>query len=404
MSTRPEIDLLDPERFAGGQPHEQFRWLRANDPVHWHAEPGGAGFFAVTRYADVRAVGRDPGTFSSVPSILIADPPPGGMEMGDHQMMLTMDPPRHTQYRRLLSREFTPRAAEALRPRIRALARRIVDAVVERGECDLVTDLAGEMPSYVIAELLGIPPEDGRKLYELTETIHAAPETRPPGAGAMAVLQMFNYAAGVAAEKRARPGRDFSSLLLASEIDGRRLDDIDFNLFFLLLVDAGGDTTRNLVAAGMQALFEHPDERRRLQADLEKGMGPAIEEMLRFTSPVVYMRRTATRDAEIAGTAIPEGAKVVMYYGSANRDESVFPDPDRFDAGRTPNEHIAFGGGGAHFCLGAHIARIEIQEILREIFERLPDIEPAGEAEWLASTFISGPTRMPVRFTAHRQS
>ncbi len=404
MSTRPEIDLLDPESFAGGQPHEQFRWLRANDPVHWHAEPGGAGFFAVTRYADVRAVGRDPGTFSSVPSILIADPPPGGMEMGDHQMMLTMDPPRHTQYRRLLSREFTPRAAEALRPRIRALARRIVDAVVERGECDLVTDLAGEMPSYVIAELLGIPLEDGRKLYELTETIHAAPETRPPGAGAMAVLQMFNYAAGVAAEKRARPGRDFSSLLLASEIDGRRLDDIDFNLFFLLLVDAGGDTTRNLVAAGMQALFEHPDERRRLQADLEKGMGPAIEEMLRFTSPVVYMRRTATRDAEIAGTAIPEGAKVVMYYGSANRDESVFPDPDRFDAGRTPNEHIAFGGGGAHFCLGAHIARIEIQEILREIFERLPDIEPAGEAEWLASTFISGPTRMPVRFTAHRQS
>ena len=399
MSTPPEIDLLDPKNFARGQPHVQFRWLRANDPVHWHAEPDGAGFFAVTRYADVRAIGRDSSTFSSVPSILIPDPPPGGMDMGDHQMMLTMDPPRHTLYRRLLSREFTPRAAEALRPRIRELATRIVDHVIERGECDLVADIAGEMPSYLIAELLGIPLDDGRELYELTETIHAAPETRPPGAGAMAVLQMFNYAAGVAKEKRARPGRDLSSLLLASEVNGQRLDDIDFNLFFLLLVDAGGDTTRNLVAGGMQALFDYPDERRRLQADLEHGMGPAIEELLRFTSPVVYMRRTATRDTQIAGTDIPEGAKVVMYYGAANRDESVFLDPDRLDVGRTPNEHIAFGGGGAHFCLGAHIARVEIQEMLREIFERLPDIEPAGETEWLESTFISGPTRMPVRFT-----
>lgn len=402
MSTPPVIDLLDPKSFAGGQPHDQFRWLRANDPVHWHAEPDGAGFFAVTRYADVRAVGRNSASFSSLPTIMIPDQ--AGIDMGDHQMMLTMDPPRHTQYRRLLSGEFTPRASEAWRPRIRELAAKIVDAVIERGECDLVADIAGEMPSYVIAELLGIPLEDGRDLYELTETIHAAPESRPPGAGAMAVLQMFNYAAGVAKQKRETPGNDLSSVLLQSEVDGRRLDDIDFNLFFLLLIDAGGDTTRNLVAGGMQALFDHPDQRRWLQDDLEQRMAPTIEEMLRFTSPVVYMRRTATRDTKIADTAIPEGAKVVMYYGSANRDEALFANPDHFDAGRTPNEHIAFGGGGAHFCLGSHIARIEIQEILREIFARLPDIEPAGETEWLESTFISGPTRMPVRFTPGKPS
>lgn len=228
MSTPPVIDLLDPKSFAGGQPHDQFRWLRANDPVHWHAEPGGAGFFAVTRYADVRTVGRNPASFSSVPTIMIADQ--AGIDMGDHQMMLTMDPPRHTQYRRLLSSEFTPRACEAWRPRIRELAAKIVDAVIERGECDLVADIAGEMPSYVIAELLGIPQADGRELYELTETIHAAPESRPPGAGAMAVLQMFNYAAGVAKQKRETPGNDLSSALLQSEVDGRRLDDIDSTL------------------------------------------------------------------------------------------------------------------------------------------------------------------------------
>jgi len=398
VSDRPHIDLLDPESFAGGQPHEQFRWLRAHDPVHRHAEPGGSGFFALTRYEDVRAVGRDSRSFSSVPTIMIPDMQGPAIDMGDHQMMLTMDPPRHTQYRRLLSREFTPRASAAWRPRIEQLATRIVDEVIERGECDLVEDIAGAMPSYVTAELLGIPLEDGRKLYELTETIHAAPETREPGAAMRAMLQMFNYAHGVAREKRANPADDLASKLLASEVEGRRLDDIDFNLFFLLLIDAGGDTTRNLVAAGVQALFDWPGERARLQAGLDRLLPAAIEEMLRFVSPVVYMRRTATRDTQLGGRRIGEGDKVVMYYGAANRDDAVFADPDRFDIGRRPNEHVAFGGGGAHVCLGAHLARIEIDAILREVLSRLADLEPSGPPEWLESTFISGPKHMPVRF------
>lgn len=396
----PAIDLLDPATFAAGQPHDAFRWLRENDPVHWHDEPNGRGFWAVTRHADVRAVGRDPATFSSAPTIMIPDDEV--MEVGDHQMMLMMDPPRHTQYRRLLNSKFTPRAVALIEARIGELAHRIVDAVAGRGECDLVSDVAGELPSFVVAELMGLPPEDGRRLYELTEIIHSAVDAVPEGAQAAAVGEMFAYAGGVIQEKRARPADDLSTLLLGSVVDGEPLDEVDFCLFFLLLVDAGGDTTRNLVSGGMQALFDFPDERARLQADLDGLLPTAVEELLRWVSPVVYMRRTATRDAEIAGRPVAAGDKVVLYYPSANRDAAVFADPDRFDVGRTPNDHVAFGGGGPHFCLGAHVARVEIKAILREVLTRLPDVEPAGPVEWLPSNFISGPKRMPVRFAARR--
>jgi cytochrome P450 len=394
---------LNPASFAQGQPHEQFRWLREHAPVFRHPEPDGPGFWAVTRYEGVRAVGRDPGVFSSVPTTMIPDPP-DGLGFGDRQMMLMSDPPRHTALRRSINRQFTPRAAERLRLRVRDLAHRIVDAVVERGECDFVTDVAGEMPSFVIADLLGLPLDDGRRLYHLTEVIHAAPESQPEGAALGAVLEMFNYAHDVAVEKRRQPREDLASLLLASEVDGQPLDDIDFNLFFILLVDAGGDTTRNLVGGGMVALFDHPDERRRLEADPGAMLPTAIEEMLRWVSPVIYMRRTATRDVEMDGARIEAGDKVVMYYGSANRDERAFDDPDRFDITRQPNEHVAFGGGGPHFCLGAHLARIEIQELLSEVFARMPDLEPAGPVEWLPSNFISGPKHLPVCFSKSHSS
>jgi cytochrome P450 len=390
ITTTPAIDLLDPAAFADGQPHAQFAWLREHDPVHRHSEPDGPGFWAVTRYADVKAVGRDPVTFSSDPTIMIADQ--AAMDLGGHQMMLCMDPPRHTEYRRMVSGDFIPRAARLLAPRIRALATTIIDGVADRGECDLVEDVAGLMPSYVIAEMLGIPHSDGVELYRLTETIHAAPESVPDGAGLGAVISMFNYAHDVFVDKLAHPGDDLSSKLVAG------LDEIDFNLFFLLLVDAGGDTTRNLVAGGMHALFEHPDQRARLDADLDLLPG-AIEEMLRWVSPVVYMRRTAKCDTTLGGVQIAEGDKVVMYYGAANRDPTVFVDADDFRIDRYPNDHVAFGGGGPHFCLGAHIARIEIDAMLREILSRLPDMEPSGPVQWLPSTFISGPKHLPVRFS-----
>jgi cytochrome P450 len=321
---------------------------------------------------------------------------PGGDE---HQMMISCDPPAHTAQRRLLNSRFTPRAATSWRHRIEELAVQIVDAVAERGECDLVADLAGEMPSFVIAELLGIPLDDGRRLYQLTEILHAAPGTHAPEAVQSALGEMFAYGQGVAEQKRQHGADDLSSLLVQSELRGKPLDDIDFNLFFLLLIDAGGDTTRNLVGGGMLALFEHPDERLRLQADLDGLLPIAIEEMLRWVSPVVYMRRTATRDTVLCGRDIGEGDKVVMYYGSANRDEDAFAEAERFDITRRPNDQIAFGGGGPHFCLGAHIARVEIDALLRQILTRLPDIEPTAPAEWLASNFVSGPSRLPVRFS-----
>jgi len=394
------IDLLSPSSFSAGHPHEQYRWLREHAPVYWHAEPNGPGFWAVTRFDDVRALGRDPETFSSEPTIMITDPLSGGsLAFGDHKMMLMMDPPQHTAFRKLISREFMQAPAAGLKPRVDRLARQIVDAVIERGECDFVADIAGEMPSYVIAELMGLPLDDGRKLYQLTETIHSVPEAVPEGAQARAVMEMFTYAQGVIAQKRAHPADDLSSKLLAAEVDGQKLDDLDFQLFFLLLVDAGGDTTRNLVAAGLLALLEQPDEFARLRANLDTMLASARDELLRWVSPVIYMRRTARRDAEIAGQRIRAGDKVVRYFGAANFDDRQFADPYRLDLTRTPNAHIAFGAG-AHVCLGQHIARVEIDALLREVIQRMNGIELREAPEWLASNFISGPKRMPVSFAA----
>lgn len=394
-----KIDLLSPESFAGGQPHGQFAWLRQNQPVAWHDEPEGKGFWAVTRHADVWAVDRDFQTYSSEPTIMIADPLSEAGGFGPYKMMLMMDPPEHTAFRKLIRSEFTEPAARLRGERIQALAKQIVDAVIDRGECDFVADVAGEMPSYVIAELMGLPLDDGRELYKLTEIIHTAPEALPPGAGGQAVMKMFEYGSKVIAEKRAKPGDDLASKLLACEVDGRKLEDPEFLLFFLLLIDAGGDTTRNLLSGGLLALMEHPEQYAWLMADLEGRLATAREELLRWTSPVIYMRRTAKHDADLAGQAIKAGDKVVMYFGSANRDPAAFDRPDVLDLSRGENAHIAFGTG-PHGCLGQHLARIEIDAMLREVLGRMKDFELAAPVEWLPSNFISGPKAMPVRFKA----
>src|SRR6201996_3341637 len=395
-----KIDLLSPASFAAGQPHDQYRWLREHAPVRWHEEPNGAGFWAVTRHADVWAVDRDFQAFSSSPTIMITDPLEGvGQGFGPYKMMLMMDPPEHTQFRKLIRQEFTLPAARLREERIQALAKQIVDAVIAKGECDFVDQVAGEMPSFVIAELMGLPLSDGRELYKLTETIHTAPGALPPGAGGQAVMKMFEYANGVIAEKRARPGDDLASKLLACEGDGRRLEDMEFLLFFLLLVDAGGDTTRNLLSGGLLALMEHPDQFAWLMADLPGRLPTAREELLRWTSPVIYMRRTARHDVDLAGQQVREGDKVVMYFGAANRDPAAFDRPEVLDLARDPNPHIAFGTG-PHGCLGQHIARIEIDAMLVEVLSRMTGFELAAPPEWLPSNFISGPKAMPVRFRA----
>ena len=392
-------DLLDPATFANGHPVELYKVLRENTPVHWNPEPNGRGFWALTRYDDVYAVDHDFQTYSSGPTIMIADPlGDGDGSIGEAKMMLMMDPPQHTGFRKLIRSEFTRPSATERGSRLQDLARKIVDEVIEKGECDFVAEVAGEMPSYVIAELMGMPLEDGRELYKLTEIIHSAPETLPPNASRDAVIQMFGYATQLIAQKRARPADDLATRLLEAEVEGRRLTDPEFLLFFLLLIDAGGDTTRNLLAGGLLALQDHREQWAWLLQDIEGRLPSAREELLRYTSPVIYMRRTATRDARIGPVSIAEGDKVVMYFGAANRDPTKFENPDLLDLARSPNEHIAFGGG-PHVCLGQHLARIEIDAVLIEVLTRMKDLEVIESPEWLASTFISGPKRMPVRFT-----
>ena len=393
-----KIDLLSPASFSSGQPHDQYRWLRDHAPVHWHEDPDGPGFWVVTRFDDVWAVDRDFSNFSSEPTIMIQDPENGGVGgFGPYKMMLMMDPPDHTAFRKLIRSEFTLPAAKLRQDRIQALAKQIVDAVIDKGQCDFVADIAGEMPSFVIAELMGLPLQDGRELYKLTETIHTAPEALPPGAAGAAVGKMFEYATGLIAEKRAQPGDDLATRLLACEVDGRKLDDMEFLLFFLLLVDAGGDTTRNLLSGGLLALMENPDQMAWLMADLPTRLPSAREELLRWTSPVIYMRRTATNDVKIGNAQILKGQKVVMYFGAANRDPAKFDRPETLDLSRPDNAQLAFGTG-PHGCLGQHIARVEIDAMLSEVLTRMDHFELATPPEWLASNFISGPRAMPIRF------
>ena len=396
-ATAMNIDLYDPQSFAAGHPHEQYQWLRTNAPVYRQSEPDGPGYWALTRYSDVWDIDRNFQSFSSEPTIMIQDSLNQSTSMGGYKMMLMMDPPQHTAYRKLIRNEFTVPASREREPRLNLLARQIVDEVIEKGACDFVSEVAGEMPSYVIAEMMGLPLEDGRELYKLTEIIHTTASRGANESGMAAVYKMFEYGRGVIDEKRKRPRDDLATKLLEAEVDGKRLDDMEFLLFFLLLIDAGGDTTRNLLSAGMLALLDNPEQLAWLKADLPNRLASAREELLRWCSPVIYMRRRARRDLEIAGQPVKEGDKVVMYFGSANRDPAKFTEPDTLDLSRSPNEHIAFGTG-PHGCLGQHIARIEIDAILSEVLTRMNGFALAGAPEWLPSNFISGPKTMPIRF------
>ena len=395
----PAIDLISPTAFRHGHPWAQYAWLRANAPVYRHPQEGSDGFWAITKYDDVRTVSRQPKLFSSAAKgPMLGDPSPEELAP-NLQMMLFMDPPIHDRFKLLVSRGFTPKNAQLLAGRIDELSKEIVDDVVERGECDLVADVAGRLPSGLIAELMGIPRTDGERLYELTEIMHTTDDSVHSVEERMhAVIEMLTYAAGVVAAKRANPGDDIASALVHAEIDGDRLTDGELQFFFLLLVNAGGDTTRNLVAAGMQQLFDHPAERARLLADLDGLLPTAVEEMLRYTSPVANFQRTVMDDTTLRGVELKAGDRVAVFYGAANRDEDVFAEPDRFDVGRNPNPHVAFGAGGPHLCLGLHVARIEIASMFRELLTRMPDMAPAGEPELLASSFIAGVKRMPVQW------
>jgi cytochrome P450 len=395
------VDLTQPATYVDGMPYDAFRRLRTVAPVAWHPQDDGPGFYALTGHAEVVAVSRDSSTFSSEATGVFFAPPGDEEASALGLMMLTMDPPRHTRLRALVSRGFTPRHVARLHDRVADMARAIVDAVAPLGACDFVRDVAGALPSMVIAELLGIPLDDGRTLYALTEQMHTASDDPTRSAARAAQAQMFSYATQLAARKLQEPGDDIASSLLAAEVDGERLTGTEFNFFFMLLINAGGDTTRNLVAGAALALMDHPDELARLRARPDL-LPTAVEEMLRYVSPVIVFSRTATRDVELRGVPIHAGQRVAMFYPAANRDEFVFDDPDRFDVSRDPNPHVAFGGGGTHFCLGANLARVEIAALMREVLVRMPDLTLEGPVQRLQSNLINGVAAMPVRFTPNR--
>jgi cholest-4-en-3-one 26-monooxygenase len=315
-----------------------------------------------------------------------------------------MDPPKHTKLRLLVNKGFTPRVVNRLHERIRELSVDIVERVAEQGQCDFVVDVAAELPLQVIAEMMGVPQADRHKVFEWSNRMIGSedPEYAVAAEDAMeAGVEMFKYANDLAADKRAHPSDDIISTLLGAEVEGERLTDLEFDMFFELLAVAGNETTRNLISHGMRALIEHPDQRALLLDDPSL-LGSAVDEMLRYASPVMYMRRTAQSDLELHGETIKAGDKVALWYIAANHDPGVFDDPHRFDVRRTPNEFLAFGGGGPHFCLGSHLAKLEITVMFEELLARLPNTEFGGPVQRLRSNFINGIKHMPVEFSTHR--
>jgi cytochrome P450/NADPH-cytochrome P450 reductase len=407
------LNLGDPEAYTDGVPYDVFARLRRETPVAWIDEPArpernlaaGPGFWAVTRHADVDAVSRDQATFSSwLGTTFLRDPRPQEVPLL-RQMMLNMDPPEHTNLRRIISRVFTPRAVAELMGSIEGYAKAIVDAVAEKGEVDFVEEIAAEMPLLVLADVLGVPGEDRHLLFDWTNRLigYDDPEFGGDDAGfRSAFTDMFAYAAEKTKEKRAKPGEDVWSRIVNAEVDGQQLSRTELERFFQLLVVAGNETTRNHLTGALYALSLHRTDWDRLRGDLSLMPG-ALDEVLRWWPPVIQFRRTATKDTELAGQPIAEGDKVVIFYASANRDEATFSDPDRFDITRDPNPHLSFGVG-PHFCLGAALAKLEAKVLLTELFARLPDLEVAGPPERLRSNFINGIRHLPVRFTPQKVS
>jgi cholest-4-en-3-one 26-monooxygenase len=395
-----DVNLLDPDVFREGRHHEMFQVLRREDPVHFHDEPGDQGFWCITRHADLITVNRDYEVFSSAEQgISIPDISPEGSMV--REMMLYMDPPRHTRYRLLVNKGFTPRMIGLLETGLRTKATMIVDNVIERGQCDFVTDLAAELPLQAIAELMGVPQEDRHKLFDWSNRMVGIDDPEYEGdreSGTEAAAELYMYANSLAAEKRQNPLDDIVSRLLGAEIDGDKLSETEFDMFFMLLAVAGNETTRNATAHGMKALMDNPDQFEKLRTNIDL-LESAVEEIVRWATPVLHFRRTAMSDYELGGKQIKKGDKVVMWHISANRDETVFDEPFTFDIERNPNEHIGFGGGGPHFCLGANLARMELRIIFEEIVSRMPDMEPAGDVEYLRSNFIGGIKHLPVRYT-----
>ncbi len=416
--TTGRFDVFDPRVFGRGIPHEVFARLRADHPVCWQEEPeldnwsAGPGFWAVTRHADVTHVLRNAQIYSSwLGATQIRDPEPRDLPQM-RRTMLNMDPPEHGRLRRIVSKAFTPRQIERCTAGLEARAKQMVDAICERGECDLPNDVTDEYALRNLAALIGVPQSDRGLMLEWTNRVigYQDPDHAKVKLGADGrpinprspdqLADMWDYANELAARKRRRPTGDVMSVLALAQSEGEVLDEKELGMFFFLLVIAGNDTVRSAIPGGVLALIEHPDEHRRLLANPDL-LRPAIEETLRWHPPVLSFRRTAAIDTELAGQRIAAGEKVVVYHVSAGFDERVFPDPFRFDITRSPNSHIAFGDG-PHKCLGAHFARAQLHAFYREFLWRFPDLQLAGPPVRLVSNFINGLKRLPLSYTPSR--
>ncbi|MGH9025784.1 MAG: cytochrome P450 [Acidimicrobiia bacterium] len=390
------IDIYSPDIYVDGPPHEVFEHLRRTDPVHWQDIPDGTGYWAVLRHADVVHVAREPVVFSaSEGGVVLEDLDPDALAMM-RNMLLAMDPPRHVAYRRPLADNFKGRVIADLEPRIRTISWEILASV--DGETEFVHEVCGSLPSQVIGELMGLPREDWATIHGWAErnTSGQDADINPTADGdENPSVSMAMYAIEFAAQRRAEePREDLTSVILASDFGEGPMTDIDFGSFFVQLVTAGNDTTKTMLAAGLLALLQHPDQLAELRADRSLMPG-AVEEILRWANPLHYFRRTASVGTEIAGQPIAAGEKLAMVYTSANRDEAVFDDPHHFDIHRDPNPHLSFGIA-EHFCLGVHLARLEGRVFFDELLTTFPTIEVTGEPRRTRSNLNNALKELPV--------
>jgi len=403
-----EIDLLDPDAFKDGPPFAWFSKLRKEQPVFWHDDPvagEGEGVWVITRHKDVDYVSKNPKLFSSYANTCFTRPPADEMALAlQRTSLINMDPPDHVRYRRIIRNAFTPRMVDSYEPHFREVVKGIIDRVAPAGRCEFVRDVASEMPLVAICELMGIPLEDRYDFFEWTNTMLGMddPDLNVSEASAQeAQLAIFNYGRKLAEMHRKEPRDNLVGALLDGIVEGEHLTEDEFCNFFMLLIIAGNETTRTVTSQGMKLLIDHPDELRRLEENREL-IPHAVEEFLRYNTAVIHFTRTATQDLELGGKQLRKGDRVMMFYHSANHDEEVFQCPAHFDVGRNTkedvrNRHRAFGIG-EHFCLGSHLARLQLRLVFSEIVGRLRNPQMDGELIRLRSNFINGIKDMPIRF------
>jgi len=392
-----DLVIHDPLTYAGGFPYDAFRELRDNEPVSRRPLPDGRSYWAVTRHADVQRVSRDSEVFINAPHPFL-DVEEAGADAGTSELLIAKDAPEHIKLRKLVNRGFTPKRVADLTERLTGRVDSIIDGLADRNGCDLVHDLALWLPLHVIADLVGVPEQDRKKVFDWTEITFGFDASTTAEERADAAMQMYLYADQMCVERQANPRDDLMSVLLHAEVDGEKLTQMQIDVFFMLLQNAGSETTRNLITTGLLSLIEQPAAMQRLRSDLNL-LPTAIEELLRFTTPVMQFMRTATRETEIADTAIAAGDRVLMVYSSANRDERAFERPDELDVGREPNDHVAFGAGGPHFCLGASLARLEAKVMFEALLTRFHGLAVDGDPATFPrvhSNLIDGYAHLPI--------